>query len=130
MLLTIAVRLLPAAFLTGAAMAYVIYVESDDAYAVRNLVPMLTFLLLAATTLWRGNGSWTGSGWRWLLGTLGFAIPALGLSLYLHYGYANDLNGMYSEAIYPAELFRFLPLYTMVAGTIGFAIGWIAGRNV
>ncbi|MGB5581642.1 MAG: hypothetical protein WBM68_13810 [Woeseia sp.] len=130
MLLTIAVRLLPVAFLTGAAMAYVIYVESDDAYAVRNLVPMLTSLLLAATTLWRGNGSWTGSGWRWLLGTLGFAIPALGLSLYLHYGYANDLNGMYSEAIYPAELFRFLPLYTMVAGTIGFAIGWIAGRNV
>lgn len=111
-------------------MAYVVHVEGDDAYVLRNLLPMLFFLLLAAWTLIQGNGRWTGAGWRWPLGTLGFAIPALGLSLYLHYGYANDLNGMYSEAIYPAELFRFLPLYTLVAGTIGFAIGWIAGRNV
>jgi hypothetical protein len=37
---------------------------------------------------------------------------------------------MYSESVYPQELFRYLPLYTLVAGGIGFAIGWIAGRNV
>ena len=65
----------------------------------------------------------------WPLGLIGFAIPALGLSLYLHYGYATDLNGMYSEAVYPKELFRYLPIYTVVAGGIGFAIGWIIGRN-
>ncbi len=130
MTLTFVVRLLPVAFVTAASMAYVVAVEGRDAYAVRNLVPMLVFLALAAVTLQRGGGRWTGSGWRWLLGTAGFAIPAIGLSLYLHYGYAHDLNGMYSEAVYPAELFRFLPIYTLVAGAIGFAIGWIIGRNV
>ena len=30
----------------------------------------------------------------------------------------------------PAQLFRFLPVYTLVAGGIGFIIGWIVGRNV
>jgi hypothetical protein len=37
---------------------------------------------------------------------------------------------MFDDAIYPQELFRFLPAYTVVAGALGFAIGWIAGRNV
>lgn len=130
MWLTSAIRLLPALCVTAAAMVYVIHVEESGSYVLRNLLPIFLFLVLAVVTLYRGRGHWTGSGWRWLLGTLGFAIPALGLSLYLHYGYANDLNGMYSEAVYPAELFRFLPLYTLFAGMIGFAIGWIAGRNV
>lgn len=123
-------RLAPLLFITGAAMAYVMHVEGSDAYVPRNLLPILAVAMLAIVTLWRGGGRWTGAGWRWLLGTVGFAIPALGLSLYLHYGYANDLNGMYSDAIYPLELFRFLPFYTLVAGAIGFAIGWIVGRNV
>lgn len=130
MWLVLVTRMLPVIFVLAAAMAYVLHVEGTDAYALRNVVPMLVLLLLAFTTLYRGGGRWAGAGWRWLLGTVGFAIPALGLSLYLHYGYANDLNGMYSEAIYPTELFRFLPLYTLLAGAIGFAIGWIAGRNV
>lgn len=130
MALTFVVRLLPVVFVTAASMAYVVLVEGRDAYAVRNLLPMLVFLVLAAVTLHKGGGRWTGSGWRWLLGTVGYSIPAVGLSLYLHYGYAHDLDGMYSEAIYPAELFRFLPIYTLVAGAIGFAIGWIVGRNV
>jgi hypothetical protein len=50
--------------------------------------------------------------------------------MYLHHGYATDLLGMYSDAIYPRELFRYLPLYTMFAGGIGFTIGWIVGRQV
>ena len=123
-------RLSPVLFLTLAAAAYVLHVEGRDAYPVRNLVPMAMVLALAVLTLVRGGGRWTGDGWRWPLGTIGFAIPAVGLSLYLHYGYATDLNGMYSDAVYPEELFRFLPWYTSVAGGIGFAIGWIAGRNV
>ncbi len=123
-------RLLPALFVTVAAMAYVAYVEGTDAYVVRNVIPMLVVIILSALTLYKGGGSWTGAGWRWPLGTVGFAIPALGLSLYLHYGYAVDLEGMFDDAIYPQELFRFLPAYTMVAGAVGFAIGWIAGRNV
>ena len=64
------------------------------------------------------------------LGTLGFAIPALGLSAYLHYAYSINLNDMFSDAEYPDRVFRFLPVYTLVAGGIGYAIGWIVGRNV
>ena len=126
----VAFRLLPVLFVTAAAMVYVGYVEGADAYVIRNITPMLMVIGLAALTLYRGGGSWTGAGWRWPLGTVGFAIPALGLSLYLHYGYAVDLDGVFDDAIYPQELFRFLPAYTLFAGAIGFAIGWIAGRNV
>lgn len=124
------IRLLPVLLVTIAAMAYVVHVEGRDAYVTRNITPMLIVIALTAVTLYKGGGSWTGAGWRWPLGTLGFAIPALGLSLYLHYGYAVDLEGMFNDAIYPLQLFRFLPAYTVVAGAIGFAIGWIAGRNV
>jgi len=126
----IALRLLPLFFITVAAMIYVGYVEGADAYVIRNVSPMLMVIVLSTLTLYKGRGSWTGAGWRWPLGTIGFAIPALGLSLYLHYGYAVDLEGMFDDAVYPQELFRFLPAYTMVAGAIGFAIGWIAGRNI
>ena len=124
------VRLVPVVLLTIAATAYVVNVEGRDAYALRNVAPMLLVVLLAAVTLRLGNGRWTGSGWRWPLATLGFAVPAVGLTLYLHYGYAVDLNGMYSQSVYPRELFRYLPVYTIFAGGIGFAIGWIAGRTV
>ena len=124
------IRLSPALFLALAAMIYVLKIEAGVAYPFRNLVPMFAVIALAALTLYKGGGRWTGSGWSWLLGTLGFSIPAIGLSMYLHYGYDVDLNGMYSESVYPQELFRYLPIYTMVAGGIGFAIGWIAGKNV
>jgi len=126
----VAIRLLPVLSLTLAAVAYVFHIEGADTYLWRNVLPMVITLALAYVTLKRGAGRWTGSGWCWPLGTLGFAIPAIGLSLYLHYGYATDMHGMYSDAIYPQELFRFLPMYTIVAGGLGFAIGWIAGRNV
>ena len=81
-------------------------------------------------TLYRGGGTWTGAGWRMPLGTLGYAVPALGLSVYLHYAYAVNLNDLFGRAEGPGQLFRFLPAYTLVAGGIGFAIGWIAGKNV
>lgn len=113
-----------------AAMVYVRHVEGSSAYVLRNIVPMLLVVALSAVTLYKGRGSWTGAGWRWPLGTVGFAIPALGLSLYLHYGYAVNLDGMFHDALYPLQLFRFLPAYTIGAGAIGFAIGWIAGRNI
>jgi len=126
----ILVRLLPVLMLAAAAVAYIAHVEGGDAYVARNALPMLLTVALAARTLVKGGGRWTGAGWQWLLGTLGFAIPAVGLSLYLHWGYAVDLDGMYSESVYPTAVFRYLPAYTVVAGGIGFAIGWIAGRNV
>ena len=124
------IRLSPVLFIALAAMIYVLKVEAGVAYPFRNLVPILIVILLAVVTLMKGDGRWTGSGWRWLLGTIGFALPAIGLSMYLHYGYEVDLNGMYSQSVYPQEVFRYLPMYTTFAGAIGFAIGWIAGRNV
>ena len=126
----IAIRLLPVVLLTSAAMIYVIWTEDEGASLWRNLLPMIFVNVLAAVTLIRGNGRWTGNGWCWLLGTTGFALPAIGLSLYLHHGYLTDMDGMVSESEYPMELFRYLPLYTSIAGAIGFAIGWIIGRNV
>ena len=48
----------------------------------------------------------------------------------LHYAYSVDLGDMFSDAPYPGRVFRYLPLYTLIVGGIGFAIGWIVGRNV
>jgi len=126
----IVARWLPVLFTVAAAIAYVFHVEGDAAYAQRNTIPILAVAVLAYLTLYLGNGRWAGAGWQWPLGTLGFSIPAVGLSLYLHYGYSVDLNGIVSESQYPEELFRYLPLYTLFAGGIGFSIGWIVGRNV
>ncbi len=97
---------------------------------LRNFVPLVIMLLFALITLLRGQGSWTGAGWRLPLGTLGFSLPAVGLSLYLHYAYSVNLDGMFDATEGPSQLFRFLPYYTTVAGGIGFAIGWIVGRNL
>lgn len=124
------IRLLPLLLVTVAVGFWFSDVQQGGPYALRNLLPPVFVLILAAVTLWRGNGNWTGTGWRWPLGTAGFAIPALGLTLYLHYAYSVNLNGMFSNAEQPAQLFRFLPVYTLVAGGIGFSIGWIVGRNV
>lgn len=126
----ILVRLLPAALLIMAAAAWFNDVQGGGPYVGRNLLPLGIVLLLSFLTVWRGKGSWTGGGWRLPLGTLGFSIPALGLSAYLHYAYAVNLNEMFSAAEQPSQLFRFLPYYTTVAGGIGFAIGWIVGRNL
>lgn len=124
------VRILPVLLATAAAIFYTSHTEGPNAYAARNAAPMICVVLLSAITVYRGGGHWTANGWQWMLGTLGFAIPAIGLSLYLHFGYSVDFHGMVSESVYPREVFRFLPAYTIVAGGIGFAIGWIVGRNI
>jgi len=124
------IRMLPLVLLTLAAAAWFNDVQQGGPYVLRNLLPPAVLLLLAVIALWRGGGRWSGTGWRWPLGLVGFAIPALGLSLYLHYAYSVNLHGMFDDAQQPARVFRFLPAYTLVAGAIGFSIGWIAGRNV
>jgi len=130
MLRLILVRLLPLVLLVVAAAFWINDVESGGPYVLRNLAPPAVTLALATITLWWGHGLWTGSGWRLPLGTLGFAVPALGLSVYLHYAYSVNLNQLFGDVAEPGQLFRFLPLYTLVAGGIGFAIGWIVGKNV
>ena len=126
----ILIRLLPVLLVAAAAMAYIADVEGPDAYLMRNFAPLIILVALSALTLYRGDGSWSGAGWRWPLGTIGFAIPALGLSMYLHYAYSVNLESLFGAAAQPLELFRYLPMYTVVAGGIGFAIGWIVGRNI
>jgi hypothetical protein len=124
------VRLAPLVLLVVAAGFWINDVQQGGPYVLRNLVPPVMVLLLAAITLYRGDGTWTGSGFRLPLGVAGYAVPALGLSVYLHYAYSVNLNGLFTDATNPEGLFRFLPIYTLVAGGIGFAIGWIAGKNV
>lgn len=126
----VVLKLLPVLLPILAAAMWFAAVERDEPYLLRNLLPLLLLLLLAALTLRRGDGSWTGDGWRMPLGTIGFAIPTLGLSAYLHYAYAVNLGDMFDDAMYPGRVFRYLPAYTLVAGAIGFVIGWIVGRNV
>jgi hypothetical protein len=124
----IIVRLLPVILLVMAAAAWFNDVQDNGQYVLRNLVPPFTVVVLAALALVGGGGRWTGAGWRWPLGTLGFAVPAIGLATYLHYAYAVNLDGLFDGG--SGQLFRYLPYYTFFAGLIGFAIGWIVGRNV
>ena len=130
MLRLIFVRLLPVVLLVVAAAVWINDVQGGGPYVLRNLVPPAIVLVLATVTVRRGRGTWTGAGWRLPLGTAGYAVPAVGLTVYLHYAYSVNLNGLFTGAEQPEQLFRFLPAYTLVAGGIGFAIGWIVGRNV
>lgn len=123
-------RLAPILLVLLAAAFWFAEVQQGGPYLVRNLLPLLALLVLSTATVLRGGGTWTGAGMRWPLGTLGFAVPALGLSAYLHFAFAVNLGDMFTDAQYPRGVFRYLPLYTLVAGGIGFAIGWIVGRNV
>jgi hypothetical protein len=124
------IRVLPVLLLIVAAGVWFSDVQEGSQYLLRNLLPLGVVLGLSLLTVWRGKGSWTGSGWRLAMGTLGFAIPAVGLSVYLHYAYSVNLNDMFAGTDSPMQLFRFLPYYTTLAGAIGFAIGWIVGRNL
>tara|TARA_R110002096_G_scaffold154_30_gene1016 strand:+ start:14356 stop:14775 length:420 start_codon:yes stop_codon:yes gene_type:complete len=123
-------RLLPVVLVAAAAGLWFNDVQDGGEWVLRNLLPLLLLVILAALALHRGAGHWTGAGKRYALGVLGFAVPALGLSVYLHYAYSVNLNGMFTDAVYPERVFRYLPYYTIIAGGIGFVIGWIVGRNV
>lgn len=123
-------RLLPVLFVALAAGFWFNDIQEGGQYLSRNLLPLAVLVILAGLTLYKGQGDWAGAGARWPLATLGFAIPVLGLGVYLHYAYSVNLNGMFTDAAYPERIFRYLPVYTLGAGAIGFAIGWIVGRNV
>jgi hypothetical protein len=126
----IILRLLPVVLVSLAAALWFNDVQQGGPYVMRNQLPLLLLVLLSALTLFYGEGRWGGTGKRLPLGVAGFSIPALGLTIYLHYAYSINLNDMFTDAAYPDRVFRYLPVYTIVAGGIGFAIGWIIGRNV
>ena len=124
------IRLLPVALVVIVLGAWFADVQQNGPYVIRNLLPPAFVVVLCAAFLTKNGGRWRPRDWRLPLATVGYAIPALGLSAYLHYAFAVNLDELFTGAQQPAELFRFLPLYTGVAGGIGFAIGWIIGRNV
>ncbi len=123
-------RLLPVVLLVSAAAFWFNDVQAGGPYVLRNIVPLGLLVVLSGITLYLGGGRWSGTGMRPLLGVVGYSIPALGLSLYLHYAYSINLNEMFTDAAHPDRVFRYLPFYTTVAGGIGFAIGWIVGREM
>jgi hypothetical protein len=122
-------RLLPVVLISVAAALWFNDVQQGGPYVLRNLLPLALLVLLSALVLILGKGRWGGTGKRLPLGVVGFSIPALGLTCYLHYAYSINLNDMFTDAAHPDRVFRYLPVYTIVAGGIGFAIGWIVGRN-
>lgn len=99
-------------------------------YVARNAFPALVVLLGAGAILLRGGGRWSSRGLRWPLALVGFAVPAVGLTAYLHLAFMFDWRNIASAAETPWLLFRFLPYYSMFAGAIGAAIGWIIGRDL
>jgi hypothetical protein len=123
-------RLLPALAFLAAVAAVIVTVEGGGPHVAINLLPVLLTGVLLVLALAKAGWQWRRPQWRYLLGAFGFAVPAIGLSLYLHLGLALDWGGMASRARTPDLLFRFLPWYTTGAGAIGFAIGWIIGRNI
>lgn len=56
------IRLLPVVLITVAAYSYVADVERPVAYVLRNAVPFIVLIVLAAITLYRGGGTWNGEG--------------------------------------------------------------------
>ncbi len=123
-------RLLPVILISVAAAFWFNDVQNGGPYVMRNLIPLALLVVLSGLALYLGGGRWAGSGKRLPLGVVGYAIPTLGLAVYLHYAYSINLDDMFTDAAHPDRVFRYLPFYTTVAGGIGFAIGWIAGRNV
>ena len=121
---------MPVALIVAAAGLFIARAEDYGPDVGRNLVPLGVLLGLWTLALVRNRGAWLGSNRRWSLAALGYAVPALGLSLYLHAQWYYDVDGLASSALSPGLLFTFLPYYTGIAGVIGFAIGWIVGKNV
>ena len=123
-------RLLPILLAVIVYTAWMADIQNAGPWFVRNAIPIGFCVSLLALALYRNSGYFLGEDPRLLFGTLGFAIPSVGLSAYLHYAYAVNLNDMFTGASRPGALFRFLPFYTSVAGCIGFAIGWIVGARL
>ena len=67
---------------------------------------------------------------RWWLGLAGFTLAAVGLKVYLHLAFLLDWKDLASKAVTPSLMFAYLPYYALVAGLIGFWIGWIVGSGI
>jgi len=75
------VRVLPVLLLLVAAGAWFSEVQETRQYLLRNYLPLGIVFILSTLAVWRGAGRWGGEGKRLAFGTLGFAIPAVGMAL-------------------------------------------------
>lgn len=126
----VAVRFLPFLLAFILLAAWMADVREGAPYLLRNLLPGIVWLALVAWALWHNAGTFFTPDSKRTLGALGFAIPAVGLSVYLHAAFQMQDSELFGPGSRPDRLFRYLPIYTLVAGGLGFAIGWIIGRNV
>ena len=126
----VVVRTLIVALPLVAVALFIADVEAELDTVARNVAPLLLVVVLAAVSLIRNGGRWWRPDARWPLAVLGFALPAVGLSVYLHGLWHYDVDELRSAARDQRLLFAYLPLYTSVAGAIGAALGWIVGRQV
>ncbi|MEM8983060.1 MAG: hypothetical protein AAGC71_08545 [Pseudomonadota bacterium] len=126
----IAIRLTIVALPLLAVGAGIVVIEHGLGTSARNIAPLFIVLLGAAVALWRNNGRWWHPEARWILMTIGFAVPSVGLSLYLHYRWALDIDAVRTSARNVRLLFAWLPAYTLFAGAIGAALGHIVGRQL
>ena len=60
----IAVRLTPVVFVLTAVGLWFADVHGNSGYVVINTLPLFVLFALSAMTLWRGDGRWTGSGYK------------------------------------------------------------------
>lgn len=103
----------------------VVQANPTGAFVARNLIPVLLAWCSLVLVLVRYP-----TDLRWWFGWFGFVVPTCGLLVYLHGAFVYDWSNIASRAVTPELLFRFLPYYAVFAGGIGFAIGWIVGKNV
>ena len=96
--------------------------NTTGVFLLRNLMPAALAWVLLLWVVMRHAGDA-----RWWLGWIGFLVPTLGLSGYLHLAFLNDWDGLATQAVTPDQFFRYLPIFALFAGGIGFAIGRIVG---
>ncbi len=124
------VRALTVAAPLAAAALFVIAVQGPRPTVLWNLAPLILTLVLALLALGINAGRWWQPDSRWPLAAAGFAVPAVGLTLYLHALWHYDINATRSSALATNSLFVYLPIYALLAGAIGFALGFRIGREV
>lgn len=123
------VRLLTLALPLAAIVVFMREVQEPAIYLSRSILCMLLAFVLPAVALLRNGGNWLLPKLPYALASWFFFFVVLGLNTYVHALWFYDVDAIRSAATQPAMLFRYLPFYTVLAGGIGFAIGWIIGVN-
>lgn len=91
-----------------------------DVFVAWNLLPVIGALFIYSYAKIRGNV---------LYGAYGFLIGSMLLSGYVHLAWLFDWGGMKSGSSTAGLVFIFTPVYSLVAGTVGFIVGAFTARG-